>query len=172
MSRSWAGRVGTFIGLAFALSSLSGCTGAGTAQPSASSVGATVDQRPATAQACILKPRPTTLVGLPLTEASTVRIAPDVIGERLAWTAHGKRVEAWVGVNALDALEDLDFAPLQSGVQGVRQWQTVAFQDIYVAERSTGYSAPCDRLYISTRGLPGSTSVDVVAELSVSYGVN
>jgi hypothetical protein len=148
---------------------LAGCSGTAT-QQTGPTVPAASDLRPATADSCLLQPRPAEILGLPLTESSTERIGPDVIGERLAWAARGKRVEAWVGVNALDALEDLDFAPLQTGVPGVRQWQTVAFQDIYVTERSTGYASPCDRLYISTRGLPGSASVDVVMALKVAYG--
>lgn len=125
--------------------------------------------REATSDACILTPPRTQVLGMPLVDATTVRIAPDVIGETLTWRAGPRRVTAWVGVDALDAFEDLDFVAVElPRADERRQWTTKVRPDFFVAEVKTGHVAPCDVLYVSTEGLPGRAALDVLSDLEVA----
>jgi hypothetical protein len=123
--------------------------------------------RPASADACTVTPRPDRVLGLPLTNAETVRIAPDVVGEKLTWHWGPRRVIAWVGVDALDAFEDLDFVAVHRRAGQPREWTTLVRPELFVAEATTGGSPPCDVLYVSTEGFPADAPLQVIRDLTV-----
>lgn len=125
--------------------------------------------RPATADACTVTPRRPRVLGLPATDAETVRIARDVVGEKVTWRSGPRMVIAWVGVDALDEFEDLDFVPVHvDGRSPPREWTTQVRPDLFVVEARTGHPAPCDLLYVSTEGLPGDAALEVADALHVA----
>lgn len=141
-----------------------GCTGVDSGEPAVPDPQQT---RPATADACIASPRPDVIRGLPLVDAQTARIAPDVLGEKLTWRAGKREVVAWVGIDAIDVFEDLDFVPQPVAGSGPKVWTTLAYPSLVVAEGPTGHHKPCDRLYVSTQELPPSVAPAVLTSLRV-----
>ena len=123
--------------------------------------------RPATAEACIASPRPDAIRGLPLVDAQTSRIVPDVLGEKLTWRVGKREVVAYVGINALDVFEDLDFVRRPGAGSGLKVWTTRAYPGLVVAEGPTGYQGPCDRYYVVTQGLLPSVAPAVLTSLRV-----
>lgn len=145
----------------------SGCSAEGTG-PDRPHRGAT-PTRAAAADACTVSPPRSRVLGLPVVDAETVRIAPEVIGERLTWQSGPRQVIAWVGVDAFDAFEDLDFVLVEAGgTHEPREWTTRVRPDLFVAEARTGHAPPCDLLYVSTEGLPGRAALRVVDGLQVA----
>jgi hypothetical protein len=136
-------------------------TGATTAPP------APTKSRPAGADACVASWRPHTLRGLPLIDTATKRVAPHVVGEKITWRQGRRQIVAWVGINALDIYEDLDFVPLGRKPVGDRSWRTKAVPDLVVAEgRGTD---PCANVYVSTHALGTGVAHSVVGELHVRH---
>jgi hypothetical protein len=123
--------------------------------------------RAAGADACTVTSRPSRPLGLPLANAETVRIAPDVVGEKLTWQSGPRRVIAWVGVDALDAFEDLDFVVVHRRAGQPREWTTLVRPELFVAEAATGNAQPCDVLYVSTEGFPADAPLQVIRDLKV-----
>ncbi len=74
---------------------------------------------------------------------------------------------AWVGIDALDALEDLDFVPYRGAASGDKVWTTRAYPGLVVAEAVTGHREPCDQYYVTTQGLPPSVAPSVLGSLRV-----
>lgn len=127
--------------------------------------------RPAAAEACTVTPRRPRMLGLRAVDAETVRIAPEVVGEKLTWATRSRKVIAWVGVDALDEFEDLDFVPVDvEGTNPPRKWTTRVRPDLFVVEAQTGHPEPCDLLYVSTEGLPGDAALEVADVLRVTFG--
>jgi hypothetical protein len=126
--------------------------------------------RAAQAAACIVTPRPARTLGLPLRDAATVRISPDVVGEKLIWQGGGRRVTAWVGINALDVYEDLDFVSVPQPAGRPREWTTRVRPELFVAETDTGHRAPCNLLYVSTEGFRAGAPLEVIDDLTVRMG--
>jgi hypothetical protein len=126
--------------------------------------------RPAATDACTIVPRPDLVVGLPLADAETARIAADVVGEKVTWQATGRRVTAWVGIDAPDAFEDLDFVEIPRPPGQPREWTTRLQPQLFLAATATGHRKPCDQLYVSTEGLPGDTARKVLGDLTVRMG--
>lgn len=106
-------------------------------------------------------------MGLPLADADTVRIAPDVVGEKLTWRAGVRQVTAWVGIDAPDVFEDLDFVTVKRPPGQPREWTTRVEPDLFLAEAGTGHPKPCDRLYVSTEGFPSDAPLKVIGDLKV-----
>lgn len=123
--------------------------------------------RAAGADACTVTSRPNSALGLPLANAETVRIAPDMVGEKLTWQSGTRRVIAWVGVEALDAFEDLDFVVVHRRAGQPREWTTLVRPELFVAEAATGNPQPCDVLFVSTEGFPAYAPLQVIRDLKV-----
>ena len=126
--------------------------------------------RSAAADACTVVSQHDRALGLPQTDAETVRIAPDVVGEKLTWSLGPRRIIAWVGVDALEEFEDLDFVTVHRPAGQPREWTTRVRPELFLAEAETGHPAPCDLLYVSTEGLPGDAPRKVLADLTVRMG--
>ena len=150
--------------LALVVSGAGGCTGVESAESAVADPGLT---RPAAADACIASPRPATIRGLPLVDAQTSRIAPGVLGEKLTWRAGGREVVAWVGIDAMEVFEDLDFVRRPGAPSGLRVWTTLAYPSLVVAEGPTGHEEPCDQFYVVTQELSPSVAPAVLTSLRV-----
>jgi hypothetical protein len=102
-----------------------------------------------------------------MVDKQTSRIAPDVVGEKVTWRAGRHLVTAWVGVDALDVFEDLDFVTVKVPGGRLHEWTTRVQPDLFVAEGRVGHEAPCNVLYVSTVGFPGGAALRVVDGLRV-----
>jgi hypothetical protein len=102
-----------------------------------------------------------------MVDKQTSRIAPDVVGEKVTWRAGRHLVTAWVGVDALDVFEDLDFVTVKVPGGRLHEWTTRVQPDLFVAEGRVGQEAPCNVLYVSTVGFPGGAALRVVDGLRV-----
>ena len=123
--------------------------------------------RPAAADACILSPARSRVLGLPVVDTKTARIAPEVVGEKVTWRAGRRLVSAWVGIDALDVFEDLDFVTVEVDGSRLREWTTRVQPDLFVVEAPTGQAAPCNVLYVSTVGFRSGAAVRVADDLRV-----
>lgn len=111
------------------------------------------------------------MLGLPAVDAQTVRLAPDVVGEKLTWRSGPRAVTAWVGVHTFESFQDLDLVSVEvAETGGTREWTTRVRPDVFVVEVQTGHPPPCDVLYVSTEGFPRHTALEVVASLRVVFG--
>ena len=126
--------------------------------------------RPADAHACLIVPRPKTVQGLPLSNGQTQRISPLTLGERVTWGSGPRTVTAWVGIDAFDAFEDLDFVALPRPAKVPRLWTTRVVPDLFVSARETGFPEPCNVVYVSTTGLPIDVATRVSRRLDVRQG--
>jgi hypothetical protein len=74
-------------------------------------------------------------------------------------------VTAWVGIDALDVFEDLDFVTVRIEAGPLREWTTRVQPDLFVVEAPTGHDAPCNVVYVSTVGLSSAATRRVAAGL-------
>lgn len=164
-SRSRARLAAALLVLGATAAGASGCSSVTTAAGPPPRATATRD---AAVQACTISPIPERVLGLPRADAETVRIAPDVVGEKVTWRSGSRVVIAWVGVDALDAFQDLDLVPVQlEGRKQSQAWTTRVRDDLFLVEDTTGGEPPCDLLYVSTEGLAHHLALRVVDDLRV-----
>ena len=128
--------------------------------------------RPADADACLIVPRPETVQGLPLYDGQTQRISPLILGERVTWASGPRTITAWVGIDAFDVFEDLDFVALPTIAGDPRLWATRVQPDLFVAARETGFREPCDLVYVSTTGMAVDVATRVSTRLVVRQGTS
>lgn len=126
-------------------------------------------ERPAAAHRCTVSPTPARVLALPRVDAETVRVAADVVGEKLTWRAGSRTAVAWVGVDALGIFQDLDLVPMPlRGRTMSRAWRSHVRPGLVVVQGNTRRAAPCDLLFLSTEGVRRGAAVRAVEKLRVT----